>query len=194
MAGEAFDPSTYYDHPSRKVMRARIEACGFEQVAVVKNDAKREVVRVKDTEASDDELICAAKEIDKTFYGDEFSAELAPRFASFRAEIARPRQVATARLRFAKEPEKGPPPERLDGESDLALAKRVEAFCGAEAQGFFTVERGQLMTSNEWLAAQGSSFEGLMAMADTMGCVIQASFIAELEFSMPKSAQNLVPM
>lgn len=195
LAGGAFDPGTYYDHPPRREMRARVEACGFDQVAVVKNKAKREVVRVGDTEASDEELRCAASLIDKTFYGDEFSPELAPRFAKLRAEIARPRQVATARIRFAKEPERGTPPERKLGESDIEIAKRVETFCGPAATGMFAEQAGQVAVSAQWLAAQQpGTFEGLMQMSDTIGCVAQASFIADFEFSMPQSAGNLAPM
>ena len=194
IAGEAFDPSAYYDHPPRKEMRARVEACGLDQVSVVKNKAKREVVRVEDTEASDDELICAAKVIDKTFYGDEFSPQLAQRFARFRAEIARPRQIATARLRFAKEPERGPPPERLVDESDIALARRVESFCGTDAAGFFVEDAGHLSASREWAQARTRTLDGIEQMAETMGCVIQASFIAELEFSMPQAESSLAPM
>lgn len=194
LAGQAFDPSTYYKSYSRKEMRARIEACGFDDVKLVKNKAKRVVVRVKDVSATDEELICAAAEIDTTFYGNQFSPELAERFALIHARVARPRRIAEARTRFAKEPERGTPPERLEGETNVELAKRVETFCGPKAEGAIASQSGQLAISAQWMAAQSSTLEGIVEMSDTLGCLFQASVIAGLDFDAPNSASALLPM
>lgn len=194
LAGQEFDPSTYYKTYSDKELRRAIEACGFEDVWVGRNKAKRAIVRVKDTEATDKELICAATIIDTTFKTGEFSPELAPRYSTFKAEIARPRQVATARIWFAKNPEMGPPPEREEGESDAEIAERVESFCGPKAKGFFAEQGERMVASPDWASRYSGNLDAIMEMADTMGCVIQASFIAELEFDMPQSQKDLMPL
>lgn len=181
------EPATIppYNHLERKEMRAVIEACGFKQVWVGRNKSKREVVRVSDTAATDEELTCAAMALDTTFYGDEFSPELAPRFAPIRAAFARPRQLAEARARFARSPEMGPPPERLAGESNLALAQRIETFCGDAAKGALVEQTGHILISGDWMAQSSATLEGMVAMGNTMGCLLQASVIADLTLGVP---------
>ena len=176
-----------YNHLERKEMRAVIEACGFTQVWVGRDKSKREVVRVNDKAATDEQLTCAAKALDTTFYGDEFSLELAPRFAPIMATVARPRQLAEARARFARSPEMGPPPERQAGESNLALAQRVETFCGDLAEGAFVEQAGHILISDDWMAVRAATPDGMVAMADTMGCLFQASVIADLTLGGPRA-------
>lgn len=161
-------------------MRAAVEACGFKQVWVGRDTREILIVRVKDTNASDEQLICAANALDTTFYMHEFSPELAPRFAPIRAAVARPRLVAEARARFAQEPERGPPPERLPGESSVAAAKRIEAFCGAVAEGALVQSGDHIMLSSEWMAQRFSTVDAMIVNAGTMGCLMQASVIADL--------------
>jgi hypothetical protein len=174
-----------YNHLDPKPMRAAIAACGFKQVWVGKDKRKRSVVRVSDTAATDEQLTCAAKALDTTFYDYEFSPELTPRFAPIRAAIARPRQLAEARARFAREPERGPPPERLPDESNVALAQRVEVFCGADAEGALVQEEGYTLLSGDWMAQRSASPDAMVAMAETMGCLMQASVIADLTLGRP---------
>ncbi|MBA4045164.1 MAG: hypothetical protein C0471_12200 [Erythrobacter sp.] len=174
-----------YDHLAPKEMRKVIEACGFARVWVGRDKREILLVRVEDSSASDEQLICAAKAIDTTFYTHEFSPELAPRFAPIRAAVARPRQLAEARARFAKEPERGPPPERLPGESSLAVAKRIEAFCGAVAEGALVQSGDHIMLSGEWMARRFSTVDAMIVNAGTMGCLMQASVIADLQLSGP---------
>jgi hypothetical protein len=169
-----------YDHLPPKEMRKVIEACGFTKVWVGRDKAKRSVVRVSDTAATEDQLTCAAAALDTTFYGYEFSPELAARFAPIRAAIARPRQLAQARARFAKEPERGPPPERMPGEASPALAKRIEAFCGPAAKDALVEDAGYTLISSDWMAESSASPDAMVAMADTMGCIMQAAVIADL--------------
>jgi hypothetical protein len=174
-----------YNHLDPKPMRAVIAACGFQQVWVGKDTRKRSVVRVSDTAATDAQLTCAAKALDTTFYNYEFSPELTPRFAPIRASFARPRQLAEARARFAREPERGPPPERLPDESNVALARRVEAFCGPDAQQALVEEEGHILISGDWMTERSGSGAGMMVMAETMGCLMQASVIADLTLGRP---------
>ena len=169
-----------YNHLEPKPMRAAIEACGFKQVWVGRDKQKRSLVRVSDTSATDEQLTCAARALDTTFYGHEFSPELAARFAPIRAAFGRPRQLAEARARFAREPERGQPPERLPGESDLAIAKRIETFCGTGAAGALVAEGGYIMLSGNWMAERSATPDAMVAMAETMGCLMQASVIADL--------------
>ncbi len=169
-----------YNHLEPKRMRAAIEACGFKQVWVGRDKTKASVVRVSDTSATDDQLTCAAKSLDVTFYSYEFSNELAPRFAPIKAVIARPRQLAEARARFARSPEMGPPPERLLDETDLALAKRIETFCGADAQAAFMQEAGAILISGDWIQQRSVTADDMVEMASTMGCLMQAAVIADL--------------
>ncbi|KEO88897.1 hypothetical protein EH31_15815 [Erythrobacter longus] len=179
-----FDSNAYYEAWSSKEVRAKIEECGFEEVRVYKNKAKATVVQVKDTSASDAELRCAAERIDKTFYGYEFSPELAERFFAIKAEVARPRQIAQARARFAREPEKGPPPERLTGETDAALASRIETFCGPKAKGALDAgfgPAGMVTISPEWMGPMQGNLDAIADLAETMGCLMQAAVIADLE-------------
>ncbi len=178
-------PLPPYDHLAPKAIRAAIESCGFTQVRVGRDKAKRQVVRVSDKNATDDQLTCAAKALDTTFYGYEFAPELIARFAPIRAAIARPRQLAEARARFAKEPERGPPPERLPGESNEAVAQRIETFCGNKAEGAFVQEAGRIMISGDWMAERSATPDAMVAMADTMGCIMQASIIADLQIGGP---------
>lgn len=178
-------PAAQYEHYPRKEMRAKVEACGFAQVWVGRNKAKREVIRVKDQSAADDQLVCAAKAMDPTFYASEFAPELAERFAKIRAAIARPRVLAEARARFARSPEMGPPPERLPDEGELALAKRIEAFCGPAANGAFTDAAGRAAISGQWMQERSLSPDAMVAMAGTLGCIIQASIIADIEIGGP---------
>ena len=183
-AQEPFDSNAYYETWSRKEVRQKVEECGFEEVKVYKNKAKATVVHVKDTGATDEELRCAAQRLDKTFYSYEFSPELAGRFAIFKDEVARQRQIAQARARFAREPERGPPPERLPDETDAALASRVEAFCGPGATGALEAHpgiAGAVTISAEWMAPQQQTLDGFEAMAETLGCVMQATVIADLQ-------------
>lgn len=183
-ANGTFDSNAYYETWSRKEMRQKIEECGFEKVKVYRNKAKAVVVQVEDTNASDEQLRCAAQRIDKTFYGHEFSPELAERFFVVKAEVARPRQVAQARAQFTKEPEKGPPPERLDGETDTALASRIETFCGPKAKGALDARFGPTGTvtlSPEWMGPMQGNLEAIADLAETMGCLMQAAVIADLE-------------
>lgn len=183
-APETFDSNAYYETWSRKEMRAKIEECGFEEVRVYKNKVKATVVQVKDASATDEQLRCAAERIDKTFYGHEFSPELAGRFSAIKAEVARPRQIAQARARFAREPEKGPPPERLDGETDAALASRIETFCGPKAKGALDARFGPAGTvaiSPEWMAPMQGNLDAIADLAETMGCLMQAAVIADLQ-------------
>jgi hypothetical protein len=174
-----------YDHLPRKEMRAVIEACGFSQVWVGRNKEKREVVRVSDTTATDEQLTCAAKALDTTFYGHEFAPELASRFAPIMSAVAKPRQLAQARARFAREPERGPPPERLPDEADLSLAKRVEAFCGPAAEGAFVQENGYTLISGDWMQRFTVTPDAMATMGDTFGCLLQASVIADLPIGLP---------
>jgi hypothetical protein len=174
-----------YNHFDPKPMRAVIAACGFKQVWVGKDKRKGSVVRVSDTAATDEQLTCAAKALDTTFYGYEFSPELTSRFAPIRAAIARPRQLAEARARFAREPERGPPPERLPDESNTALAKRVEAFCGTDAEGALVQEERYTLLSGDWMAQRSATPDAMVAMAETMGCLMQASVIADLTLGRP---------
>lgn len=178
-------PLPPYNHLEPKPMRAAIEICGFKQVWVGRDKQKRSVVRVSDTSATDEQLTCAAKALDTTFYSHDFSPELAPRFAPIKAAIARPRQLAEARARFAEEPERGPPPERQPDESDLALAKRVEAFCGASAQGALVGEGANIMVSGDWMAQRSANLDAMVAMAETLGCLMQAAVIADLPIDGP---------
>ena len=181
---EPFDSNAYYETWSRKEMRAQIKDCGFEEVKVYKNKAKATVVKVDDTSATDRQLQCAADRIDRTFYYYEFSPELAERFAVFKEAVARPRQIAQARARFAKEPERGVPPERMAGESDAALADRIEAFCGPQANGALDTQLtvpGAAAVSPEWMARFQNSIDGITEMAEAMGCVMQAATIADLK-------------
>jgi hypothetical protein len=174
-----------YDHLPRKEMRAVIEACGFTQVWVGRDKAKREIVKVSDKTGTDDQLTCAATALDTTFYGYEFSPELAQRFAPIKAVVARPRLLAQAQARFAKEPERGPVPERLAGESSLAAAKRIEAFCGPVAEGAFVEDAGRIMISGNWMAERSATPDAMVAMADAMGCIMQASIIADIDIGGP---------
>jgi hypothetical protein len=174
-----------YDHLPPKEMRKVIETCGFTKVWVGRDKAKRSIVRVSDTIATDDQLTCAAKALDTTFYGSEFSPELAERFVPIRAAIARPRQLAEARARFAREPERGAPPERLPEESNIAVAKRVETFCGPVAKGALVEEAGSIKVSDDWMQQRSATPDAMVAMAATLGCIFQASVIAELELGGP---------
>ncbi len=180
-AAAAAEPARY-DHLPPKEMRAAIEACGFKQVWVGRDKRKRSVVRVSDTAATDDQLTCAAVVIDKTFYSDEFAPPLAERFAPIRSAIARPRQLDEARARFAREPQRGTPPERQEGETDLALAKRVEQFCGPGSAGAVLEEGGRIVISQGWMQEQMNGPGGIVAMSSTMGCLFQASVIAGFQF------------
>lgn len=175
-----------YNHLPPKEMRKVIEACGFAEVWVGRDKAKRSLVRVSDTAATDEQLTCAAKAIDTTFYSWEFSSALTPRFAPIKAAIARPRQLAQARARFAREPERGPPPERLPEESDLALAKRVEAFCGRGADGALLQQEGSILVSGDWMAQRASNPDAMVAMSETLVCIMQASIIADLTLGPPE--------
>lgn len=180
---QTFDSNAYYETWSREEVREKIEGCGFEEVRVYKNKAKATVVQVKDTRATDEQLRCAAERIDKTFYGHEFSPELAERFARFKAEVARPRQVAQARARFAREAEKGPPPERLVGETDAALASRIETFCGPKAKGALDARfgpAGTVVLSPEWIGPLQGNLDAIADLSETMGCLMQAAVIADL--------------
>lgn len=162
-----------------------VEACGFEDVWVGRNRDKREVVRVRDTAATDAELTCVAEAMDPTFYGAEFSPELAERFDAIRAAIARPRLLAEARARFAREPERGAPPERIEGESDIAMARRVETFCGADAAGAFLESGGIVAISPAWMEERASNLDRLIELSETLGCIFQASIIADLPIMIP---------
>ncbi len=176
---------SFYNHVPPKEMRAAIEACGFKQVWVGKDKRKRSVVRVSDTAATDEQLICAATVIDKTFYTEDFAAPLPERFAQIRAMVARPRQLAEARARFARSPEMGPPPERSPNETTAALAKRVETFCGADAEGAFVQEAGAILISGDWIQQRSVTADDMVEMASTMGCLMQAAVIADLPIGPP---------
>ncbi len=178
---------SFYNHLPPKEMRAAIEACGFKLVWVGKDKRKRSVVRVSDTVGTDEQLTCAATVIDKTFYTEEFAASLAERFAPIRAAVARPRQLAEALARFARSPEMGPPPERLPDETDVALAKRVETLCGSAAEGAFVQEAGAILISGDWMQQRSSTPDSMVAMASTIGCLMQAALIADLPIGRPAS-------
>lgn len=174
-----------HDHLPSKAMRATIEACGFKRVWVGRNTATRVIVRVSDTSATDEQLVCAAKALDTTFYGSEFAPELALRFAPIRTQIARPRLLAEARARFARQPERGAPPERLSTEADIAVARRTETFCGPAADGAFVEEADSIQISGDWMQQRSSTPDAMVAMADTLGCIVQAAVIAELDIGAP---------
>jgi hypothetical protein len=142
-------------------------------------------VRFSDTAGTDEQLTCAATVIDKTFYTEEFAAPLSERFAPIRAVVARPRQLAEARGRFARSPEMGPPPERSPDETDVALAKRVESFCGADAEGALVQEAGAILISGDWMQQRSATADDMVEMASTMGCLMQAAVIAELPIGRP---------
>lgn len=175
-----------YEQPTHDEMRARIELCGFEQVAVVYEESlQSDVVSIEDSEATDEQLLCAAKAVDLTFYIAEFAPDLTGRFYELREELARPRAVAASKAYFAERSDFGQLPERASEESDIEFARRVEKFCGPQAIGVFTDEFGGIGISQTWMGEilkEGPTSEVFEFYAETLGCLMHASTLTDLEF------------
>lgn len=167
--------------PRPDEIQTRLEACGFESVSVKYDDELYNyVVSVADEIASDEEVYCAAKAMDETFYMAHLGLNLQKRYDDYRAELARSREIARARIFFSDYPELGEPPKRNADESDWSKAKRIEAFCGPRTEGAFTDEFGGVAISPEWLRKTLKIGGPADDYFETVGCLRNAATLAEL--------------
>lgn len=170
-----------YEQPAHEEVQTRLETCGFEHVTVGYQEALRsDVVAVTDETASDEEVLCAAKALDSTIYISLFEPGISERFSKFSDDLARPRLRTLAEEYFAERPELGEPPTRLADETDAALAKRIETFCGPKATGAFAAKNGRIAISASWIKAFIQNGDAWDAYFETYGCLYRAALFADM--------------
>ena len=140
-----------YEHLTYQEVTDRLSACGVKQISIsFDEELQDDVIQIGDTDLSDSQLRCIVHATHKTFYNVELQGPFLGSYYEIREELAWPETKARLEAFFAERPHLGPPPQRIDGESDDDLAQRIELFCGPKAKGAFTREFGALTISMEW--------------------------------------------
>lgn len=170
-----------FEHPTHDEVHTRLVACGFEKVTILyEEEIFSDVVIVADKDATDDEILCAAKALSRTAYVPEFERSISRRYNEFSNELARPLAQALAIEFFSERPEMGDPPSRNPDESDIELAKRIEAFCGPSTEGAFTDEFGGVVISPEWFRKVIKIGGPADDFFEAVGCLINAATLTDL--------------
>ena len=169
-------PRDTFEAVSSDEMAARMKACGFEKVEISYQDyVQSDVVQIGDRAIGDEQMRCLVENTRKTSYLVEVDPGSRARYYELLGELWRPEQLARIRAWLAERPELGPPPDRLEGESDDLLAERIEDFCGDDADGAFAREFGVLTLSGDWLMSKSQNRD-----LDTFECILNTAFLANL--------------
>ncbi len=165
---------------SHRQMVERMVNCDFTSVQIsYQEELESDVVEIADEAASEDQLRCLINQTRNTDFMVIVAPPVAQQYHNLLAEIAGPEMVADIEAWFADRPELGTPPERQQDEGDDGLARRIEAYCGPQAEGAFTREYGVLTFSPEWLQAQ---VNGNDLGSETLVCVSYAAWHSKLSF------------
>lgn len=177
------DPAEGYEQISYEAVAERISGCGVESIAIEFDDLfQSDVIRIGDPELTDSQLQCIVRATRKTFYDVMFEGPFLGRYHEIREEVAWPETRARLEAFFAERPHLGPVPVRREGETDDQLAKRIEAFCGPEADGAFGREFGVLTISRQWLGPPEAIVHRDHRMfGETFGCVLNAAVLSGLD-------------
>ncbi len=154
-----------------------LRACGFQHFSVTyDNSIQYGSVELRDSQVTDQQLRCAFHAQDRSGYILLWSdRRVLTRFYEITQELTKPHLEVEAQAYFASRPELGALPTRNAGPSEIDFARRIERFCGPDAQGLFVDYYGAAAINSAWF--DSDRFEPASA---AFKCVFYASTLTGL--------------
>ncbi|MEB3416448.1 hypothetical protein VCJ71_10250 [Alteriqipengyuania sp. WL0013] len=201
--GKAPQTADLYEHVNHAEMKDRLASCGLNKFEIFMDKlTQTDVIFISDDELSVAELECVARATVRSFYEIEFSDDrIATLFHDAEGPIRAPieaerreRRRTEKRAYLKSRSDLGPPPVRFDNETEFAFAKRIEEYCGSEAEGLFSNELEGLTVSPAWLgrddiyeSATFAAFRCAMSVLTLEG--IQFRIVGNAQYRTPNRTQ-----